>query len=206
MASPWDVPPHAEVGDASEDITFASVGRALTKWEEFEVMFASLFATLVGTDGNTAPAIRAYGSVIAFRGRADLVRNAAEVHFMLFPDERLEKRFSAFINQLTKHAAARRNEIAHGIVKPYASMVDGKPTRTFALFPPYYAANKNELERIEVRDGGHQVTWHTAKYIYSSIEINKFADGFRALVPSFVATVYGPIMLARKGGAGAPPT
>jgi hypothetical protein len=49
MANPWDIPPPPQVGDASEDITFASVGRALTRWEEFELMLASLFSTLVGT-------------------------------------------------------------------------------------------------------------------------------------------------------------
>jgi hypothetical protein len=198
MASPWDIPPPAEIGDISEDILFASIGRALTAWEEFEVMLASLFANLVGTDDNTAPAIRAYGSVIAFRGRAELVRNAAEVHFTLHPNKLLEKTFSAFIGRLTNNASPRRNEIAHGIVKPFTSIIDGKPTKTFCLFPPYYAANKNEIERIEVREGGHQITWHTAKYVYSSVEVNKFAEGFRALVPSFLATVYGPIFLAKK--------
>jgi hypothetical protein len=170
MASPWDIPPPPAIGDASEDITFASIGRALTRWEEFEVMLASLFSTLVGTDDNTAPAIRAYGSVITFRGRADLIRAAAEVHFMLFPNEALQKTFNSFVNQLTNHACARRNEIAHGIVRPFVSVIDGKTTRTFCLFPPYYAANKNEIDRIELRDGGFQVTWQSGKYAYTSLQ------------------------------------
>jgi hypothetical protein len=199
MASPWDISPPPTIGDASEDITFAAVGRALTRWEEFEVMFASLFSTLVSTDDNTAAAIRAYGSVITFRGRAEMVRAAAEVHFRLFPNEALWKTFKTFVNQLTGHASPRRNEIAHGVVRPYLSIVDGNATRTFCLFPPYYAANKNEIERIEMRDGGIQLTWHTAKYVYSSVEINNFAKSFKALVPALAGTVLGPILAAKKG-------
>jgi hypothetical protein len=198
MTNPWDIPPAPAVGDASEDITFAAVGRALTRWEEFEVLFASLFSTLVGKDDNTAAAIRAYGSVITFRGRADLIRAAAEVHFRLFPNDALAKTFNTFVNQLTNNASPRRNEIAHGIVRPYVSVVDGKTTRTFCLFPPYYAANKNELERIEMRDGGIQITWHTAKYVYSSVEINNFAKSFKELVLP-LAGILGPILAAKKG-------
>jgi hypothetical protein len=199
MASPWDIPPPPATGDTSEDTTFAAVGRALTRWEEFEVMFASLFSTLVGTDDNTAAAIRAYGSVITFRGRAEMVRAAGEVHFRLFPNDALAKAFNTFVNQLTNNASPRRNEIAHGIVRPYVSVVDGKAMRKFCLFPPYYAANKNQIERIEMRDGGFQITWHTAKYVYSSVEINNFAKSFKELVPVLAGTVLGPILAAKKG-------
>jgi hypothetical protein len=197
MTNPWDIPP-PEVGDASEDITFASVGRALTRWEEFEVMFAQLFSTLVSKEDHSAAAMRAYGSVITFRGRAEMVRAAAEVHFMLFPNTDLQKTFKAFYNQVINHASARRNEIAHGIVRPFASVVNGQFTRSFMLFPPYYAANKNEINRIELRDDVIQVMWQTGKYAYSSVEIDKFAKGFRDLVPTLV-TILGPVLAATKG-------
>ena len=59
MTGLWDIPPPPQIGDASEDITFTSVGRALTRWEEFEVVFASLFSALVATEDNNAAAIRA---------------------------------------------------------------------------------------------------------------------------------------------------
>jgi hypothetical protein len=42
VATEPTIPPPPQVGDASEHITFTSVGRALTRWEEFEVVFASL--------------------------------------------------------------------------------------------------------------------------------------------------------------------
>src|SRR6202047_2518997 len=91
---------------------FTSVGRALTRWEEFEVVFASLFSALVAAEDDNAAAIRAYGSVITFRGRAEMVKSAAEVHFSLFRNSALEKDFRALVNELTNHASARRNEIA----------------------------------------------------------------------------------------------
>jgi hypothetical protein len=192
MAGIWDIPLPPQIGDASEDITFASVGRALTRWEEFETIFASLFASLVGTHDNNTAAVRAYGSVITFRGRADMVRAAAEVHFHLYPDSEVEKKFDSFINELTNHACARRNEIAHGIVK----MEPRGSERHFYLSPPHYAANKNRLAAINTTEAGHQMAWYNAKYFYTSIEINRFAKAFQGLVPRLLE-IMAPMMFRR---------
>jgi len=199
MANIWDVPLRPLSGDASEGITFTSVGRALTRWEEFELAFATLFSALVGTNDNNAAAIRAYGSVITFRGRADMVRAAAEVHFQLYPDPEIEKKFDAFVNELTNRACARRNEIAHGVVRAEHRGLE----RHFYLNPPYYAANKNRLSRVETSEGGFQMAWFEAKYAYSSVEINRFAEAFQGLVPRLVV-IMGPMML-RKKSAQKPP-
>src|ERR1700730_17880218 len=122
-----------------------SVGRALTRWEEFEVVFASLFSALVAAEDNNAAAIRAYGSVITFRGSAEMVKSAAEVNFSLFRNSALEKDFRAFVNELTNHASARRNEIAHGVVRVTPIIKDYTVVSQYFLYPPYYASNKLQL-------------------------------------------------------------
>lgn len=208
MAGTWDIPPSPEIGDATEDIIFTSVGRALTRWEEFEAVFASLFLALIDSEDNNAAASRAYGSVLTFRGRADMVRAAAEVHFSLFPDPEVERKFDAFVNELTNHACARRNEIAHGVVRSAATLItkdDGTVARHYCLYPPYYAANKNRLNRMDTNEGGLHVGWFEAKYVYSSVEIDRFAEAFRALTPRLV-TIMGPMLLRRKRPAPAPLT
>jgi hypothetical protein len=194
MACLWDIPPPPQIGDASEDITFTSVGRALTRWEEFEVVFASLFSALVATKDNNAAAIRAYGSVITFRGRAEMVRAAAEVHFSLFRNcnSALEKGFRAFVNELTNHASARRNEIAHGVVRVTPIIKHYTVVPQYFLYPPYYASNKLQLNRIDSSDG-RQMARYEPKYIYSSVEINQFARAFSDLVPR-LAVIMGPML------------
>jgi hypothetical protein len=178
-------------------VTFTSVGRALTRWEEFEIVFASLFSALVANYNDDNPAaIRAYGSVITFRGRADMVRAAAEVHFMRFPDSKNEAKFKKFVNEVTNFASPRRNEIAHGVVRRTPVVVDGAVSLQYFLYPPYYAANKNRIDRIDSTDGRERL-WYEPGYIYSSGEINKFAEAFEALVPRFVVII-GPMLHAKK--------
>jgi hypothetical protein len=203
MASIWDIPPPPQFGDDSEDITFTSVGRALSRWEEFEAVFASLFAALVGTEDNNAAALRAYGSIITFRGRAGMVRAAAEIHFAMFPDLDLEKKFRAFVNELTNHASARRNEIAHGVVRVSPLVGPDGLKQYFFLYPPRYASNKNELKRIDSADS-QQIGWYEPQYIYSSVEIDQFAAAFRGLVPRLVE-IMGPMLERRAPKVPKPP-
>jgi hypothetical protein len=122
MSNSWDIPDFPIKGDATEDVTFASVGRALSRWEEFETRLASLFGVFMGTlidthETNARAAIRAYGSVASFRGKAEMLEQAAELWFDEHPSEELEKKLRDLL-RLASRYAARRNDIAHGIVHP----------------------------------------------------------------------------------------
>ena len=77
------------------------------------MLFRSLFATLVGS--RSYAAIRAYGSVIAFRGRSEMVKAAASAYFHENPNRLSQKRLSDLLN-LAGRYSARRNEIAHGLL------------------------------------------------------------------------------------------
>jgi len=127
-----------------------------------------------------------------------MVKAAAEVHFMAYPDSNLESQFKTFMNEVMTGASARRNEIAHGVVRMAPLLIEEKGglKMQFFLYPPYYASNKLRLDRIDTADG-KQRAWYKPKYIYSSAEINRFSDGFRELMPRF-AEIIGPMLTARK--------
>jgi hypothetical protein len=73
----------------------------------------------------------------------------------------------ALLDLVDKYAA-RRNEIAHGVVYPYN--VYQRDAFGFCLFPSYYATRKRGLD-------------NEPSYIYSSNEIIYFSDRFLELSP-----------------------
>jgi len=161
------------------------VGRALSRWENREHQLSRIFGILVVPDGDMLPARRAYGSVISFRGRKDLIDAAAKAVFFGKPNVELSKKLKSLINEI-KNFATRRNEIAHGSVTTYFGPLgtkSGMPARllkrpdkaTFVLGPPEYATNKTELQpgRFLIEQ-----TYHAPHYAYSSIEIGYFESHF----------------------------
>jgi hypothetical protein len=105
-----------------------------------------------------------------------MLHAAGAAFFMVFPSEDDSAKFKDLLSRASKYAA-RRNEIAHGIVGEY-SAPDG-PTRGLALLPPRYATSKRAL-----------VPHHMPKkyppkdkpsYAYTSPEITFFSDRFYEL-------------------------
>ncbi len=172
---PWDVPPQPKIGDSDREITYAAVGRALSQWELFESNLLQLFVVFVGS-GPTAllTAARAYGTIQTFRGRADMIEGAAEVFFLIYKNSDLEKRISDFMD-IARNYAARRNEIAHGIV--WTTHWAGTQKQGSALFPARYASNKNKIGSFPLGETGAQVPTH----VYSSAEIGMFTSRFLEL-------------------------
>ncbi len=64
-------------------------------------------------------AIRAYGSVESFRGRANPIESAGEAYFKNRPNDALRQAINDLMRLSTTKFGARRSEIAHGIVNPY---------------------------------------------------------------------------------------
>jgi hypothetical protein len=112
---PWDVPPFPDKGDPKPDMTYAAVGRALSQWEKFEGELSELFAVFAGGVPTSLPAVRAYGSIQTFRGRADMIEAAAEGFFVVFPNDDLAGRIGKLLER-ARNYSPRRNEIAHGVV------------------------------------------------------------------------------------------
>jgi hypothetical protein len=174
---PWDIPPIPDdEGDAAPDITFAAVGRALTNWERFESQLSQLFVVMVGAKPWAAlAAMRAYGSIQTFRGRAEMLTAAAETFFLVLKNPEMFKLVKDFIGNDCTQYASRRNEIAHGIVHNTDKWKSGKVGS--ALFPARYATKKYKVGIVELGPYGSQV----ATYVYRAKEIGYFADRFSEL-------------------------
>ena len=118
--------------------------------------------------------MRAYGSVVAFRGRLSMVVAASEPHFLTFPYPSLQKRFDALILAAAGFSG-RRNEIAHGIVQIYIRDAEHDG---YAVIPSYFATNKRgvipgatDLDPLQ----------SSLKYAYTSAELAHWATHFMAL-------------------------
>jgi hypothetical protein len=89
-SNPWEVAPIPAGGDEHEDITFVSVGRALTRWELFESNFSFVFQICVTDNAglDLVPARRAYGSILTFRGRAEMTKAAFDAYVNILSHKR----------------------------------------------------------------------------------------------------------------------
>jgi hypothetical protein len=166
MPNPWDVPPHTSTPNKDLTELHAAMGRCLTTWELVENDIAEIFAVFTGSNApGSQPAIRAYGTIISFMSRAQMVEAAADAYFHLNPDQALSDEFWD-IMKAAKGWAGRRNDVAHAIVVPMPS--DPSP-EGFALYPGLYNSKKWSMSGEE------------PAFTYSSVEIDGFGRQFDVL-------------------------
>ncbi|MFZ3324406.1 MAG: hypothetical protein WA231_00285 [Methylocella sp.] len=169
----WDAPPFPEKGDDDERSTFEWVGRALSEWERFESFFGLSFGVFVGSYDGLAPAMRAYGAIVSFRGRLEMIKAAADAHFAKHPHGGTA--IFKHICEMAEGFSARRNEIAHGVVQLYYP--DGKQSSGSALGPSRHFTKKQKLTK---KDGESMVTI-SPTYAYTAIELIRFTRDFHLL-------------------------
>ena len=179
--NPWDIRETLDF-DATPDPIYLNIGRALTGWEVLEQQISRLFGFFCGGD-DPLPSRRAYGSVISFQGRAEMLRVAAEGYFYARPDHAMERRFHALLVEVGKFSA-RRNEIAHGVVGiPFYVMGPGSGLSAYepryALMPSEYATNKHALLKGSME--GHELGEMRRKYAYSSTDVDHYRAEFRRM-------------------------
>jgi hypothetical protein len=173
MPNPWDILPTRPRGDADAKVLFAAIGEALTSWEWVEGACAEVFAVLVSVSHKSsvhAPAIRAFGTVISFPGRCEMIREAAEAYFLRrrIKSARYQKRLKELMKECLQFSG-RRNEIAHGRVSEVYTMRRGKKfVLGNYLLPSLYNPRKYNL--------GSAVT-----YQYTSQEVIHFRQQFTEL-------------------------
>ena len=164
----------AEKGDDDVKNTFEWVGRALTEWETLESYLGLIFGIFVGASRDTEPAMRAYGSVLTFRGRADMLEAAGLAFYLISPHP--SQVFFAEILKQSRGFSARRNEIAHGIVQLYFQ--DWRqPNIGSALGPSRHATNKQKL----VPSLDQTSVTSVPSYAYTSLELLRFTRDFHLL-------------------------
>lgn len=169
MSNLWDIPPFPDAGDAEPEIIYTAMGHALTTWELVEEELSSLFALFVGRarrHPETQAAARAYGAVIAFNSRAEMLSAAATAFFgspYLTPAAKeLEVHFRELLKQVNGWVG-RRNDVAHGRIR------DVKGKSGCFLVPSLYNSRKNRFGEDE------------PAYVLSSKEIKKFQQAFELI-------------------------
>jgi hypothetical protein len=167
---PWDIPPFPKRGNASQNVLFESIGRALMAWEEIEGSLAHLYSAFSTDNQFNELSNREYGKPDNFWERLSVLDKAAKKYFIVHHDQKIEGEFS----KLTEYAigyAARRNEIAHGrarpiqwIYEPTKSLLSIAPFQ-WCIIPPHFRGKKFTKQNVPV-------------FVYTSREINRFSEAF----------------------------
>lgn len=179
MGTRWDRPPITVPGDATEEVTYAAVGYALTQWERLELNLSHVHARLAGLKTGSRQAVDEYSSGRIFLDRTERLMGAFCAYSKRSPNQHVEGLVRHLIKEATG-ASVRRNDIAHGAVDwvgeitdlSKTTTVDGKPhfvsERQYFLFPSYY--NRHTLNNE-----------YMPKYMYSSRDIRAFGRSFAGL-------------------------
>lgn len=194
MPNPWDIPPATKVGNVNPDEIYVEVGKALSKWEMLEDALAWMFSELVGAPSNAyphdfdpTPAERAYGSIVGFRSRLNMIEAAAAGYFHVRsntskPDEKakittLERQTKHLLKQVSGWSD-RRNDVAHGVV---VLSTDSRMANDYVLIPPGYNSKKY----------GPQITSDPA-YTYNAAQITEFRNQFLRLAREIAELRFQP--------------
>jgi hypothetical protein len=167
LPKPWMVSSVPKKGAATREELYLAVGAALSAWELVEEGLAEIFALFVGASvSGHDPAIRAFGSVLTFKGRQEMVCAAKESFFLKAAvHEPLVKQFGE-LNEEAGGFAGRRNEIAHGRVQSLSG-------KGFYLLPGLYNTSKNPINP--------QTKNPLLAYAYGPKEIESYREGFELL-------------------------
>jgi hypothetical protein len=187
VANPWDIPALPSLGEMSTETIFTAVGRALSQWEYFEGYLGEVYCYLIGSPSQTSPAMRSYGSVTVNSTRTEMIKSAANAYFITNNIPQLTE-LNAMLNK-ARNFSARRNDIAHGIVQPFAQP-NGLAPQTFALVPSRHATKRKRLE-FNLVDNKFDTVY---EYAYTSKEINYFRDCFDGLANEAIKVWTGLIM------------
>lgn len=163
----WGVPPIPRRGEDNREIIYEAVGRALSHWERFELELACLYAALIGLRPPEATRHPDYVRARIFKDRADVTDRTGKQFFIKNCNQGIEKRFDDLICE-SRLAAARRNDIAHGVVNPVWSSGFTGSSESFMLLPSTYRHKDFNLNAA-------------ARYAFTAKEINDFSTRFQEI-------------------------
>jgi hypothetical protein len=116
MTDPWDIPPFRGNGNRSPTEVYEAVGRALSAWEEFEVSLSQLFGLFSERDPEALETYTDYGKPKIFAERAEKLAQISCTYFIRRPCQKMEGVFEKLLCD-GRNFSARRNDIAHGVVR-----------------------------------------------------------------------------------------
>lgn len=182
MSNPWDVLPRAQVGDPEPDSLYRQVGRATTVWELMDGFLAIIFATLTNSRSGAAEA--AYGTIITFTGRTDMILAAADRVFAGRDNDMLAE-LETLMEELGK-MSGRRNEIVHSAVTHF--MHNGVSQGHY-LVPAIYNQRKRHTQAkmrarwtkfTSVEEILAESAFGDLKYAYVADQVATYVDHFLA--------------------------
>jgi hypothetical protein len=162
----WDRRPWPKIGDATAEVIYEAVGRALSSWEVYEGLQSVLFSVFVTPNLETKAAMRAYSAVRTFEGRNEMLRAASQAYFHEQPETELQDAFKSILSTAASFSP-RRNEITHASVNSF-TLEDGSATQTFALYPAYASFRERDMKNIP-------------SYCMTKAEIDYFSMHFREM-------------------------
>lgn len=121
MRNPWERFHYPVIGEVSEDVLFAALGRALNRWEWVECGLSIVYS-LFSNDPTFRKAVDYGLGRKIFKDRIDGLKNVAEAWFVSSPNQETEARLDKII-EATVGFSERRNEIAHGVVMDVSGML-----------------------------------------------------------------------------------
>ncbi len=165
MANPWDPPAFPRRGDHSNKPLYESIGRTLSNWEEAESALSELYAAFKEKARYNRRAHHEYGAAASFIGRIHTLKQAACSYAVKYPSQDREGEFLS-ITKLIEGWVNRRNDVAHGLVRPIHVSRDGATSEIeWCLVPPEFKEAK-------------YIGRDRPKHILSSHEIGSFGMHF----------------------------
>ncbi len=147
MATPTFLNSVSTSVDSLPESTYRSVGVVLSSWERIEFNLAQLYSSLVGLPNGEA--IPQYGSERIYKLRADILKRAANNHFINYCNQELEAKFDQLCARCDD-LAKLRNDVAHAIVMDVSQITYFRNTlnlggsgAAFLLIPPLYLGSRH---------------------------------------------------------------
>ena len=170
----WNQPPRKTIGEQNEDTIYLEVGRALTQWEVVEGFLGRSFSIFVESESE-APG-RAYGAIASGRSRASMLAQSSEAFFRKLGGDPNDIKSNTLLINSYNLAAARRNEIAHGMVVRFIDGDINKDHGCLLVSPDY-----NSLKTHPKYYWENNIRQHTSKYAFNADDIHELSDKFSQL-------------------------
>ena len=131
-------------GNSNPNYTYRSVGRVLSEWEGVEIQLGYVYTAAAGNPGDWY-ALLEYGKKSTSARRLEILRKAVTAFFVKLPNQEVEGRVERLVT-MAGFFAARRHDIAHGIVRDHTWArwripTDGRDTTGYFLLPSHYKGN-----------------------------------------------------------------
>ena len=116
MSKPWDVPSFPPTTTNHVEPIYCGVGKVLSSWEGIEEQLSRVYSFACGKP-DQRETISNYGTERIFVTRLQKLKEQAATLFKKIHSQEIEGKFDNIIEHLVGFSG-RRNEVAHGIVRP----------------------------------------------------------------------------------------